>query len=145
MEVVCAGNLVADIFANPIAALPAAGQLALTERFLFGAGGCATKTAAWAIFGRLQDVADWSGLPVTASRIACRTKTRLAQNVLQNKATPQGWCGFRDASSSGMVKDSGPYGICACKKKSPSMCGIMNFPFALSRGCSSKRSSDIFP
>src|SRR4030095_3702869 len=46
MDVVCAGNLVADIFANPIAALPAAGQLALTERFLFGAGGCATNTAA---------------------------------------------------------------------------------------------------
>ncbi len=46
MEVVCAGNLVADIFASPIAALPAAGQLSLTERFLFGAGGCATNTAA---------------------------------------------------------------------------------------------------
>ena len=46
MEVVCAGNLVADIFADPVAALPAAGQLALTERFLFGAGGCATNTAA---------------------------------------------------------------------------------------------------
>lgn len=46
MEVICAGNLVADIFANPIAALPAAGQLGLTERFLFGAGGCATNTAA---------------------------------------------------------------------------------------------------
>ncbi|MGB7836673.1 MAG: PfkB family carbohydrate kinase [Terrimicrobiaceae bacterium] len=46
MEVVCAGNLVADIFASPIAALPAAGQLSLTERFLFGAAGCATNTAA---------------------------------------------------------------------------------------------------
>ena len=46
MEVVCAGILVADIFANPIAALPAAGQEVLTERFLFGAGGCATNTAA---------------------------------------------------------------------------------------------------
>ena len=46
MEVVCAGNLVADIFANPVAALPAAGQLGLTEGFLFGAGGCATNVAA---------------------------------------------------------------------------------------------------
>jgi sugar/nucleoside kinase (ribokinase family) len=46
MEVICAGILVADIFANPIAALPAAGQLGLTERFVFGAGGCATNTAA---------------------------------------------------------------------------------------------------
>jgi sugar/nucleoside kinase (ribokinase family) len=46
MEVVCAGNLVADIFANPIVALPAAGQLGLTEGFLFGAGGCATNVAA---------------------------------------------------------------------------------------------------
>ena len=46
--------------------------------------------------------------PLTVSIIACRTKTRLAQNVLQNKATPRGWCGFRDASSSGMVKTAGP-------------------------------------
>ena len=38
MKIVCAGNLVADIFINPIAAVPAAGQLALTERLLFGAG-----------------------------------------------------------------------------------------------------------
>ena len=45
-KIVCAGNLVADIFINPIAAVPAAGQLALTERLLFGAGGCATNTAA---------------------------------------------------------------------------------------------------
>ena len=45
-KTVCAGNLVADIFINPIAAVPAAGQLALTERLLFGAGGCATNTAA---------------------------------------------------------------------------------------------------
>ena len=46
MEVVCVGILVADIFANPVAAVPAAGQLGLTERFLFGAGGCASNTAA---------------------------------------------------------------------------------------------------
>ena len=45
-KIVCAGNLVADIFFNPIAAVPAAGQLALTERLLFGAGGCATNSAA---------------------------------------------------------------------------------------------------
>jgi sugar/nucleoside kinase (ribokinase family) len=38
--------LVADIFANPIPALPAPGQLALTDRFLLGAGGCASNTAA---------------------------------------------------------------------------------------------------
>ena len=57
MEVVCVGNLVADIFANPIVALPAAGQLALTERFLFGAGGCATNTAACLCrLGRLAKV-----------------------------------------------------------------------------------------
>jgi sugar/nucleoside kinase (ribokinase family) len=46
MKIVCAGNLVADIFVDPIIAVPAAGQLALTERLLFGAGGCATNTAA---------------------------------------------------------------------------------------------------
>ncbi len=46
MEIICAGNLVADIFAYPIAALPAAGQLSLTQCLLFGAGGCATNTAA---------------------------------------------------------------------------------------------------
>ena len=32
MEVVCAGNLVADIFANPVAALPAAGQFLTTSQ-----------------------------------------------------------------------------------------------------------------
>ena len=46
MDVICLGILVADIFASPIAALPAPGQLGLTDRFLFGAGGCATNTAA---------------------------------------------------------------------------------------------------
>jgi len=46
MDVICLGILVADIFANPIPALPAPGQLALTDRFLLGAGGCASNTAA---------------------------------------------------------------------------------------------------
>jgi sugar/nucleoside kinase (ribokinase family) len=46
MDVICFGILVADIFADPIPDLPAAGQLALTNRFLLGAGGCATNTAA---------------------------------------------------------------------------------------------------
>jgi hypothetical protein len=35
-----------------------------------------------------------SAFPLRVSRIACRTKTRLAQNVLQNKATPQGLVRF---------------------------------------------------
>jgi hypothetical protein len=43
-----------------------------------------------AIFGRLQGrPLIGPAFPLTVSRIACRTKTRLAQNVLQNKATPQ--------------------------------------------------------
>jgi sugar/nucleoside kinase (ribokinase family) len=46
MEVICLGILVADIFAHPVESLPEPGQLGLTERFLFGAGGCATNTAA---------------------------------------------------------------------------------------------------
>ena len=46
MDVICLGILVADIFANPIPALPAPGQLALTDRFLLAAGGCASNTAA---------------------------------------------------------------------------------------------------
>ena len=46
MDVICLGILVADIFANPIAALPTPGQLALTDRFLLAAGGCASNTAA---------------------------------------------------------------------------------------------------
>lgn len=46
MDVICLGVLVADIFASPMPALPAPGQLGLTERFLLGAGGCATNTAA---------------------------------------------------------------------------------------------------
>jgi sugar/nucleoside kinase (ribokinase family) len=46
MDVTCLGILVADIFANPIPELPAPGQLALTDRFLLAAGGCASNTAA---------------------------------------------------------------------------------------------------
>ncbi|MCI0419786.1 MAG: carbohydrate kinase family protein [Acidobacteria bacterium] len=46
MDVICLGILVADIFANPMPALPAPGQLGLTDRFLLGAGGCASNTAA---------------------------------------------------------------------------------------------------
>ena len=46
MEVVCLGILVADLFADPIDALPEAGQLKVTDRFLLSAGGCATNTAA---------------------------------------------------------------------------------------------------
>src|SRR5215471_16199103 len=46
MDVACLGILVADIFANPIDSLPAAGQISLTEGFVLGAGGCATNTAA---------------------------------------------------------------------------------------------------
>ena len=51
MDVICLGILVADIFANPITALPTPGQLAMTDRFLLGAGGCASNTAA--CLGRL--------------------------------------------------------------------------------------------
>src|SRR5712692_4530508 len=46
MDVVCLGILVADIFASPIVSLPAAGELRLVDRYLLGAGGCATNTAA---------------------------------------------------------------------------------------------------
>ena len=46
MDVICLGILVADIFAEPMPALPAPGQLGLTDRFLLGAGGCASNTAA---------------------------------------------------------------------------------------------------
>ncbi len=45
-DVVCLGILVADIFGNPIAALPAAGELALLDRYLLSVGGCAANTAA---------------------------------------------------------------------------------------------------
>jgi sugar/nucleoside kinase (ribokinase family) len=46
MDVICLGILVADIFSSPLDSLPPAGQLAMTERFFLGAGGCATNTAA---------------------------------------------------------------------------------------------------
>jgi sugar/nucleoside kinase (ribokinase family) len=45
-DVVCVGILVADIFGNPIASLPAAGELALLDRYLLSVGGCAANTAA---------------------------------------------------------------------------------------------------
>ena len=45
-DVVCLGILVADIFGNPIASLPAAGELALLDRYLLSVGGCAANTAA---------------------------------------------------------------------------------------------------
>jgi sugar/nucleoside kinase (ribokinase family) len=45
MDVICAGILVADAFAQPIAALPAAGELKTTEGFLMSAGGCAANVA----------------------------------------------------------------------------------------------------
>jgi sugar/nucleoside kinase (ribokinase family) len=89
MDVVCAGILVADIFANPIAALPAAGQLGLTERFLFGVGGCASNTAAGLcrlgkpakVLGKVGDdvfgnlvIADLDRLGVDASSVS-RSRT----------------------------------------------------------------------
>jgi len=46
VDVVCLGILVADIFGNPIACLPAAGELALLDRYLLSVGGCAANTAA---------------------------------------------------------------------------------------------------
>ena len=45
-DVVCLGILVADIFGSPLAALPAAGELALLDRYLLSVGGCAANTAA---------------------------------------------------------------------------------------------------
>ncbi len=46
VDVVCLGILVADIFGNPISCLPAAGELALLDRYLLCVGGCAANTAA---------------------------------------------------------------------------------------------------
>ena len=46
MDVVCAGILIADIFASPIDSLPAAGELRLVDRYVLSAGGCAANTAA---------------------------------------------------------------------------------------------------
>ncbi len=45
-EVVCAGILVADLFATPIERLPGAGEVATTSRFVTSVGGCAANTAA---------------------------------------------------------------------------------------------------
>jgi len=45
-DVICLGILVADIFGNPIASLPAPGELALLDRYLLSVGGCAANTAA---------------------------------------------------------------------------------------------------
>ena len=45
-DVVCLGILVADIFGNPITALPAPGELALLDRYVLSVGGCAANTAA---------------------------------------------------------------------------------------------------
>ena len=45
-DIVCLGILVADIFGNPINSLPAAGELALLDRYLLSVGGCAANTAA---------------------------------------------------------------------------------------------------
>ena len=45
-DVVCLGILVADVFGNPIASLPAPGELALLDRYLLSVGGCAANTAA---------------------------------------------------------------------------------------------------
>jgi len=45
-DVVCLVILVADIFGSPIASLPAAGELALLDRYLLSVGGCAANTAA---------------------------------------------------------------------------------------------------
>jgi sugar/nucleoside kinase (ribokinase family) len=45
-EIVCVGILIADVFASPVDSLPAAGELALMDRYLLSAGGCASNTAA---------------------------------------------------------------------------------------------------
>ncbi len=45
MDVICAGILVADAFAQPIEALPRAGELKTTEGFVMSPGGCAANVA----------------------------------------------------------------------------------------------------
>src|SRR5262245_55394729 len=45
MDVICAGILVADIFAQPIKAIPRPGELKTTEGFLMSPGGCAANVA----------------------------------------------------------------------------------------------------
>jgi sugar/nucleoside kinase (ribokinase family) len=44
-SVICAGILVADIFVPPMASLPRAGELRVTDDFLVQPGGCAANTA----------------------------------------------------------------------------------------------------
>lgn len=44
-EVVCVGILVADIFVQPLEALPSAGDLVATDDFLIDTGGCAANAA----------------------------------------------------------------------------------------------------
>lgn len=44
-EVLCAGILVADLFAPPLPRLPAAGELLPVDEFLLTVGGCAANTA----------------------------------------------------------------------------------------------------
>ncbi|HEV2382899.1 MAG TPA: carbohydrate kinase family protein [Terriglobia bacterium] len=46
VDVISAGILIADTFASPIARLPDAGELALVDSYVMGAGGCAANTAA---------------------------------------------------------------------------------------------------
>jgi sugar/nucleoside kinase (ribokinase family) len=57
-EVVCAGILVADVFAKPIKRPPGAGEVATTPGFVSSVGGCAANTAAaLRILGREVTVA----------------------------------------------------------------------------------------
>src|SRR5712691_7119569 len=44
-DVLCAGIMVADHVCSPIAHLPAAGELVMTERMLLTIGGCAANAA----------------------------------------------------------------------------------------------------
>jgi sugar/nucleoside kinase (ribokinase family) len=50
-NVACLGLLIADLFGSPMERLPAAGELALIDRYLLSAGGCASNAAA--ALGRL--------------------------------------------------------------------------------------------
>jgi len=45
MDVVCLGILVADVFAQPVAALPQPGELKVTDGFIHSPGGCAANVA----------------------------------------------------------------------------------------------------
>ncbi len=45
MDVICAGILVADIFAEPIRSLPRPGELGITRGFVMSPGGCAANVA----------------------------------------------------------------------------------------------------